>query len=147
MEEGAFFVRVLTGQHANSLTRHPSLRSHLMHEVDIGRKEQMRIHKEKEEDDRLYFLEQIALDKKEWDRQETAERNKISGIRQGVTQNMVALKNQMALRESARAKEEQEKYLLNKQMVYMEKQHQARLKEQAGKASDYHPRAHTQWYT
>jgi hypothetical protein len=118
-----------------------------MHEVDLGRKEQIRLHKEQAEDDRNYFVEQIALDKAEWDRQENAERNKVANIRKGVQDNMVALKNQMALREKARQKEEQEKYLLNKQMVYMEKQHQTRLKEQAGFVKDYHPRNHTNWYT
>ena len=122
-------------------------RSQLMHEVDLGRKEQIRLHQEKEEDDRQYFMEQIALDKTEWNRQEQAERDKQSGIKSGIQGNMVALKNQMALREQARQKEEQEKYLLNKQMVYMEKQHQQRLKEQAGFVRDYHPRKQTNWYT
>jgi len=122
-------------------------RATLMREVDLGRKEQIRLQKEKAEDDRKYFLEQVALDKLEWDRQEQAEQDKLKRIRDGVRHNNETLKSQIALREKNRRVEEQQKFLLNKQMAYMEKLHQQRLSEQAGFVRDYHPRKHTQWYT
>ncbi|GMH59484.1 hypothetical protein TL16_g02837 [Triparma laevis f. inornata] len=122
-------------------------RAHLMNEVDLGRREQIRLHQEKEEDDRKYFLEQVALDKMEWDRQQAVEDDKLARIKSGVQHNNVVLKAQIALREKNRQIEEQQKFLLNKQMDYMEKKHQARLKEQAGFVRDYHPRKHTNWYT
>mmetsp|Transcript_16652 Transcript_16652/g.31133 ORF Transcript_16652/g.31133 Transcript_16652/m.31133 type:complete len:479 (-) Transcript_16652:31-1467(-) len=122
-------------------------RAHLMNEVDLGRREQIRLHIEKEEDDRKYYLEQVALDKMEWDRQEAVEQDKLARIKSGVVHNNTVLKAQIALREKNRMIEEQQKFLLNKQMDYMEKKHQARLKEQAGFVRDYHPRKHTNWYT
>ena len=122
-------------------------RATLMREVDLGRREQIRLQKEKAEDDRKYFLEQVALDKLEWDRQEQAEQDKLKRIRDGVRHNNETLKSQIALREKNRRIEEQQKFLLNKQMAYMEKLHQQRLSEQAGFVRDYHPRKHTQWYT
>ena len=78
------------------------------------------------EDDRKYFLEQVALDKLEWDRQEQAEQDKLRRIRDGVRHNNETLKAQIALREKNKKIEEQQKFLLNKQMVYMEKMHQKR---------------------
>eukprot|EP00520_Triparma_pacifica_P007033 CAMPEP_0118653246 /NCGR_PEP_ID=MMETSP0785-20121206/11733_1 /TAXON_ID=91992 /ORGANISM="Bolidomonas pacifica, Strain CCMP 1866" /LENGTH=473 /DNA_ID=CAMNT_0006545785 /DNA_START=265 /DNA_END=1684 /DNA_ORIENTATION=+ len=115
-------------------------RAKLMHEVDLGRKEQIRLRKEKEEDDRRYFLEQVALDKAEWERQEKAEQDKLARIKAGVQHNNETLMNQIALRKKQQAIEEQQKFLLNKQMAHMEKQHQARLKAEAGVVRDYHPR-------
>jgi len=122
-------------------------RAKLMHEVDLGRREQIRIHKEEEEENRRYFLEQVALDKAEWDRQEQAEQDKLGRIKAGVQHNNSVLMNQIALRKKQIAVEEQQKFLLNKQMVHMEKVHQARLKAEAGVVRDYHPRKHTNWYT
>lgn len=122
-------------------------RSRLMHEVDIGRKEQMRLKREKDEDDRRYYEEQIALDKIEWDRQEQAEREKQAKVKAGVDHNMTTLRNQIDFKNKQVIRDEQEKFLLNKQMAYMEKQHQLRLKDQAGIVRDYHPRKHTNWYT
>ena len=101
----------------------------------------------KKEDDRQYFLEQLALDKAEWDRQESVLQEKAANVKSGIQENMAALKNQMALRKSNRAKEEQEKFLMNKQMEHMEKVHQKRLKEQAGVVRGYYPKGHTQWFT
>ena len=122
-------------------------RAKLMHEVDLGRKEQIRLNQEKAEDDRRYFLEQVALDKAEWDRQEKAEQDKLARIKAGVQHNNETLMNQIALRKKQKAIEEQQKFLLNKQMTHMEKVHQARLKAEAGVVRDYHPRKHTNWYT
>ena len=122
-------------------------RSHLMKEVKEGRVEQIRLKELKKEDDRKYFLEQMSLDKMEWDRQENALQEKAAGVKAGIQQNMTALKNQIALRKANIAKEEQEKYLLTRQMEHMELSHQNRLKEQAGVVRSYYPKGHTQWFT
>ena len=122
-------------------------RSHLMKEVKEGRVEQIRLKELKKEDDRKYFLEQMSLDKMEWDRQENALQEKAAGVKAGIQQNMTALKNQIALRKANIAKEEQEKYLLTRQMEHMELSHQNRFKEQAGVVRSYYPKGHTQWFT
>ena len=122
-------------------------RAKLMREVHAGRQEQIRLNREREEDDRRYFMEQKVLDKQEWDRQEKLEQEKLARIKAGIQHDNECLKNQIALREKQRLQEEQQKFLLNKQMEHMEKLHQQRLKEQAGFVRDYHPRKHTNWYT
>jgi len=122
-------------------------RAQLLSDVKAGREEQIRLKHLKAEDDKKYFMEQIALDKQEWDRQEDVLQEKARGVKEGIQTNMAALKNQMAMRKANRAKEEQEKYLMNRQMEHMEKQHQKRLKEQAGVVRDYYPKGHTQWFT
>jgi hypothetical protein len=131
----------------NNLKAQTDARDHLMNEVDKGRKEQIRIHQERAADDRTYFAEQIQLDKLEWDRQEDLEQERKRVLKDGVRHNTSVLKEQMALKQLVEAREEQEKYLENKQMDHIEKKHQARLLAEAGVVKTSHPRSHTNWYS
>jgi hypothetical protein len=122
-------------------------RTMLMHEVDIGRREQMRLKKDKADDDRKYFEEQLALDRQDWNTQQRREDDKKAQVKAGILHNQDALKNQMAFRKQEKARIEQDKFLESKQMEHMERKHVDRVNNQRGQVQDYHPRKHTNWYT
>mmetsp|Transcript_28934 Transcript_28934/g.67280 ORF Transcript_28934/g.67280 Transcript_28934/m.67280 type:complete len:484 (+) Transcript_28934:29-1480(+) len=122
-------------------------RSYLQAEVDRGRQQQIKAkfqtsNLDLEED--LVVMSRFREQQKELDR---IEAEKEEARRQARLDNVMGIRGQAALKEKARMREEQEKFLSNKLMLKTEQAHMEKLATQAGKARTFYPIKQTQWYT
>lgn len=122
-------------------------RSYLMKQVDQGRQEQLRLKKIAEERELIEgkmfaskFLDEARLGV-EKERQEAERRKQIA------LENSQRLKNQIQERMDHREAEKQEKYLDDKNMLYVEKLHRQKMAEQAGTLRLNYPLRQSKWYT
>jgi len=131
----------------DALQAREDARNQLMRMVDEGRQEQIR-HKQQfgkvEAEEGQIFAAKFIDDAKEALRQEQLEKER---RRQISMQNQVQLNDQIAYRRYKEELERQEAYLAEKQMKYIERQHQQRLAEQAGSVRGHRPLMKNNWYS
>lgn len=134
-------------QREDALNARKEARDALMREVDAGRRLQISLRqqeeiKAKEEEAKWVtkFIEdaEAALEK---DRQDAIAR------RRKAQDNQEVLLRQIAQRREAEELEQQEKYLADKHMQYIERAHQQKLAEQGGNVRNFRPIQKSQWYT
>ena len=131
----------------DALQAREDARNYLMKMVDEGRQEQIR-HKQQystvESKEGQIFAKKFIEDAQEALRGEQAEKE----ARRNVSvQNQQQLNEQIAYRRYKEEMEQQENYLAEKQMKYMERQHQQRLAEQAGSVRGHRPLMKNNWYS
>jgi hypothetical protein len=131
----------------DALQAREDARNYLMKLVDEGRQEQIaaqraRIAREREEGHKFAekFLDE-ARDAVLRDQLSVAAR------RDAAVKNNEKLRQQIAYKKQREDLEKQEEYLANKQMQYMERQHQARLAEQGGAVRAFRPLQKNNWYS
>lgn len=122
-------------------------RESLKQQVHLGRQEQIRLKKLREQDQLAADLEQARLDRENFLAEEEREREKAMCRRKELLDNTARLREQMAGARALADREQQEDYLRMKQMEAYEKRHRQRLDQQAGVVITHHPLKHTQWYT
>jgi hypothetical protein len=131
----------------DALQARDDARQQLMREVDAGRQEQIRYKQQLsqvEGADGQIFAAKFIDDAKEALRQEQLEKDK---RRQVSVQNQGQLNEQIAYRRYKEEIERQEAYLAEKQMKYIERQHQQRLADQAGTVRGHRPLMKNNWYS
>jgi hypothetical protein len=131
----------------DALQARDDARQQLMREVDAGRQEQIRYKQQLsqvEGADGKIFAAKFIDDAKEALRQEQLEKDK---RRQVSVQNQGQLNEQIAYRRYKEEIERQEAYLAEKQMKYIERQHQQRLADQAGTVRGHRPLMKNNWYS
>lgn len=116
----------------DALQAREDARNHLMKLVKEGRVEQIQYKREQsikeKEDDRIY-ASKFARDIEEG---KQSDNQAAEGRRVKAMANSVKLRNQIQAREDAKVLEKQEEFLMEKRMQHMERQHKARLGQQAG---------------
>lgn len=131
----------------DALQAREDARNNLMRMVDEGRQEQIRYRQQYatvESKEGQIFAKKFIEDAQEALRQEQAEKE----ARRNVSvQNQQQLNEQIAYRRYKEEMEQQESYLAEKQMKYMERQHQQRLAEQAGSVRGHRPLMKNNWYS
>jgi hypothetical protein len=131
----------------DALQARDDARQQLMREVDAGRQEQIRYKQQLsqvEGADGQIFAAKFIDDAKVALRQEQLEKDK---RRQVSVQNQGQLNEQIAYRRYKEEIERQEAYLAEKQMKYIERQHQQRLADQAGTVRGHRPLMKNNWYS
>jgi hypothetical protein len=131
----------------DALQAREDARNQLMRTVDEGRQEQIR-HKQQfskvESSEGQIFAKKFIEDAQEALRKDQIEKER---RRQINVQNQEQLNDQIAYRRYKEEMEQQEAYLAEKQMKYMERQHQQRLAEQAGSVRGHRPLMKNNWYS
>jgi len=122
-------------------------RAYLMRITNEGRQTQI-------EEKRKRHAEELAYEgsENEYMDREQAELDRIEADKEArrrlaTDKNLAYIKGQIAAKERARRREEQEKFLETKIMERNEEEHRRQLAEQAGRLKLYHPIKHTSWYT
>ena len=131
----------------DALQARDDARNYLMKMVDEGRQEQIRYKQQfstVEAAEGQIFAKKFIDDAQEALRKEQDERDK---RRQVSVQNQARLNEQIDYRRYKEEMEQQEAYLAEKQMKYMERQHQQRLAEQAGSVRGHRPLMKNNWYS
>lgn len=131
----------------DALQAREDARNQLMHMVDEGRQEQIRykqLHAQSESAEGQIFARKFIDDAQEALRKEQAEKE---ARRHVSMQNQHQLNEQIAYRRYKEEMEQQEAYLAEKQMKYIERQHQQRLAEQAGTVRGNYPLKKNNWYS
>lgn len=129
------------------LRKRDDARRRLLNQVQVGRQEQIRLQKQREQENKAYFDEQVQFDRKAFEAAEAAEAESERRQRQNLLNQAARLREQMEGRAAIREQEKQEEYLQVKRMEAYERDHKSRLGAQAGKVVLRHPLKHTQWYT
>jgi hypothetical protein len=131
----------------DALQAREDARNQLMRTVDEGRQEQIR-HKQQyskiESSEGQIFAKKFIEDAQEALRKDQIEKER---RRQINVANQEQLNEQIAYRRYKEEMEQQEAYLAEKQMKYMERQHQQRLAEQAGSVRGHRPLMKNNWYS
>jgi len=122
-------------------------RKRLMKEVNEGRMYQIKSKGKEHENENIKCLEQAALDKEKWRQQELSEKKEHEMAKARIVENMEINKRLISIKTSKKAQENQEKYLLNKQIKHTERVRQGRLNQLSGNVQNYFPLKHTSWYS
>lgn len=131
----------------DALQAREDARNYLMKMVDEGRQEQIRYRQQNaqvEAAEGQVFARKFIDDAQEALRKEQEDRER---RRQVSVKNQGELNEQIAYRRYKEEMEQQENYLAEKQMKYMERQHQQRLAEQAGTVRGHRPLMKNNWYS
>jgi len=131
----------------DALQAREDARNYLMKMVDEGRQEQIRYRQQNaqvEAAEGQVFARKFIDDAQEALRKEQEDRER---RRQVSVKNQGELNEQIAYRRYKEEMEQQENYLAEKQMKYMERQHQQRLAEQAGSVRGWRPLMKNNWYS
>lgn len=131
----------------DALQAREDARNYLMKMVDEGRQEQIRYKQENSKVEAVegqVFARKFITDAQEALRKEQEDRDR---RRQVSVSNQAQLNEQIAYRRYKEEMEQQEAYLAEKQMKYMERQHQQRLAEQAGAVRGHRPLMKNNWYS
>lgn len=131
----------------DALQAREDARKYLMQMVDHDRQEQIRyrqVELEREREEGKIFATRFLEDARAGVQLEQIEAEK---RRQIALENSQLLKNQIDARQRQREAEQQETFLEDKQMKYMEKLHRQRLAEQGGVLRLNRPLQQSQWYS
>jgi hypothetical protein len=131
----------------DALQAREDARAQLMRMVDEGRQEQIRaksVQSTFEAKEGQVFAQKFILDAQEALRKEQAERDQRRAVSMS---NQERLNEQIAYRRYKEELEQQETYLAEKQMKYMERMHQQRLADQAGTVRGHRPLMKNNWYS
>lgn len=131
----------------DALQARQDARDYLMRQVDEGRQVQIRERKALSEVDKIEgakFAAKFIEDAKDAVQKEklAAEKRKQTNIA-----NNEKLMQQIEYRKQKEELERQEIYLADKQMKYIERQHQQKLAEQGGAVRTFRPLQKNSWYT
>mmetsp|Transcript_2981 Transcript_2981/g.4283 ORF Transcript_2981/g.4283 Transcript_2981/m.4283 type:complete len:476 (-) Transcript_2981:1321-2748(-) len=122
-------------------------RSRLMHEVQEGRIEQMHLKQAAREAEAKSLSEEARETMLKLAAQEEEEARRREETKAATVRNTEQIKAQMDHKQTQKEKENQEKYLLYKQIQYAERMHEERIAQQAGRKAAYFPKAQTSWHT
>jgi len=131
----------------DALKARQDARDYLMKQVDEGRQVQIRAKKELVEQERAEgtkFASKFIEDAKEAVLKEKLEAEKRKQVNIG---NNERLMQQIEYRKQKEELERQEIYLADKQMKYVERQHQQKLAEQGGAIRTFRPLQKNNWYS
>jgi hypothetical protein len=131
----------------DALQAREDARTYLMKMVDEGRQQQIQERREqsrREEEEGKVFADRFLLEARAGVEQERAEAMQRRGV---AVDNNQRLKEQMALKQHRLELEQQEQYLADKKMKYIERQHQQRLADQGGLVRTNFPMQQGKWYT
>lgn len=131
----------------DALNAREEARNYLLQQVKDGRQVQIqdkRAHLQMETQEGKVFADKFIRDAEEGKLKERMERER---RRQIATENQSLLKQQMDYIKYKEEVEKQDAYLADKQMQYMERQHQHRLADQAGTVRANFPLMKNKWYS
>lgn len=131
----------------DALQAREDARNHLMKLVDEGRQEQIRRKREemiREKESEKIYVKKFIEDAKEGIR---LEQDAAIRRREKAAANNEKLSQQIELRRRQEELAKQETYLADKQMKYIERQHQLKLAEQGGAVRLNRPLQKNNWYT